>query len=188
MPKYEQIGSHNIIFLLSIILMYNSDRTDSLFRDFLNNVRLPELMKVIDADGAEKVIDKQCVQDVFTHAFQMVWDHEYSCIDYNDILTVLQSGEKAVAVVVESNGVDRAEKNAVQLVKQISSTGCWPEIKFLLLHFQFAVADHKPALAEYGTIIHELARYIKEYDILSGFSSGNTNDSDAWRVTAIAIY
>lgn len=168
---------------------FDFNETDSLFRDFLNNVRLPKLTKVMAADGNEKVIDKQCVQDVFAHAFQMVWEHEYSCIDYNDMVTLLQSGEKAVVVEVESDGANRAAKTSAQMVKRIESTGCcWAGIKFLLLHFQFPMVDHKTVLAEYETIIHELNRYAKKCDIVPGFSCCKTNESDSWRVTAIAIY
>ena len=157
-------------------------------RDIFEGVRLPEVKKVIGADGAEKAIDDSCVREIWNHAFQIVADHKYTCVDFNDVANLLQSGESAVVTVVECNGPDRAERTALTLVERVESAGWrWEEVKGLLLHFQFADAASQPCGREYAAIEDLVGACREGFGMLCGFSDNGKRNGDSWTVTAIAV-
>lgn len=159
--------------------------------DLLEELRflLPEIKKMIDANGIERESNDECIREVYSHVRMMVADYKYTCIDFNDVTTILQSGENAVVAVAEGSGQNRAEKTATELMKRIEATGCnMKRIRFLLLHIQFADTEFPPTKQEACLIKDTLVPRMGNGDIVIGISDDADGEGDFWRITAIAIY
>lgn len=163
---------------------------ESEYHILLDGVKLPEIKKIIGADGTEKVFDEEYVREAFCHAIQIAADYKYTNNDFNDVVTLLESGKNAVVVVVECNGENRAERAVKELVERVESTGCSKEqICSWLLHIQFVSAEFKPTGKEYCFIRNAfIQRITNECDIMMGFSDGVDGKGDFWRITTIAVY
>lgn len=160
------------------------------YSDRFYNLRLPGIKKVIGADGTEREVDEQCIRDINSHIRKMVADYKYTPIDLNDMVTVLQSGNSAFVVEVESSGLDRAERALSMLVERFELTDCpLEQVKGLILHIQFTAEDYKPTLEEQITIEETLFQYVaKDISLLMGFTDDGTGKEDTLIVTAIAIF
>lgn len=154
-----------------------------------NSLHLPEIKKVIGADGAEREVDEQCVRDVFSHVRKIVADYKYTPVDLNDMVTVLNVGNSAIVVEVESSGLDRAERAMALLVERFKLANCpLNQVKGLILHIQFTAEDYKPTLEEHITIEETLFQHVaKDISLLVGFTDNGTGKGDALTFTAIAI-
>lgn len=154
-----------------------------------NSLHLPEIKKVIGADGAEREVDEQCVRDVFSHVHKMVTDYKYTPIDLNDMVAVIQSGESATVVKVESGGLDRVERALAMLVDRFKLADfLLGQVKGLILHIQFTAEDYKPTLEEHITIEETLFQHVaKDNSLLVGFTDNGTGKGDSLTFTAIAI-
>ena len=106
--------------------MKNMDimENDMVYSERFYSMRVPEIKKVIGADGTERVVNEQCIRDVYSHVRKMVVDYKYTPIDLNDMITVLQSGNSAVVVEVESGGLDRAERALTMLAERFITAMC----------------------------------------------------------------
>lgn len=159
------------------------------FSDQFNSLRLPEIKKVIRTDGAEREVNVQCVRDVNSHVRKMVIDYKYTPIDLNDMLTVLQLGNSAIVVEVESGGLDRVERTLALLLNRLELASCpLDQLKGLILHFQFTAEDYRPTLEEHITIEDTLFQHVaKDCALLMGFTDDGIGKEDTLLVTAIAI-
>lgn len=155
-----------------------------------NSLHLPEIKKVIGADGAEREVDEQCVRDVFSHVRKIVADYKYTPVDLNDMVTVLNVGNSAIVVEVESSGLDRAERAMALLVERFKLANCpLNQVKGLILHIQFSAENFKPTGRECITMEETFFQHSsQENSILMGFSDDGTGKDDALTVTAIAIF
>lgn len=153
------------------------------------NLRLPEIKKVIGADGTEREVNEQCVRDVNCHIRMMVTDYKYTPIDLNDMITVLQTGNSTIVVEVESGGLDRVERALTLLVDRLELASCpLDQLKGLILHFQFMTEDYRPTLEEEITIEDTLFQHVaKDISLLMGFTDDGTGKEETLTVTAIAI-
>ena len=144
---------------------------------------------MIRTDGAERVVDEQCVCDVNGHVRKMVADYKYTPVDLNDMLTVLQTGNSAIVVEVESGGLDRVERVLAMLVERFKLADCpFGQVKGLILHIQFTAEDYRPTLEELITIEDTLFWHVTEDNsLLMGFTDDGSGKGDALTVTAIAI-
>lgn len=151
--------------------------------------RFPEIKKMIDINGIERRLNDECIREVYSHICKMTTDCKYTCIDFNDIATIFQSGENAIVVVAEGSGKNRAEKTATELMKRIEATGCnMKKIRFLLLHIQFADTEFQPTRKESFLIKDTIVPRMGDGDIMMGFSDDVDGEGDFLRITAIAIY
>ena len=159
------------------------------YSDRFYNLRLPEIKKVIGADGIEKEVNEQCIRDVNCHIRMMVTDYKYTPIDLNDMVTVLQSGNSTVVVEVECGGLDRVERTLTLLVDRLELTSCpLDQLKGLLLHFQFTAEDYRPTLEEEITIEDTLFQHVaKDCALLMGFTDDGIGKEDTLMGMAIAI-
>ena len=134
-------------------------------------------------------MDEQCILDINSHVRKMVTDYKYTPIDLNDMLTVLQLGNSAIVVEVESGGLDRVERTLALLLNRLELAGClFNQVKGLILHFQFTAEDYRPTLEEHITIEDTLFQHVaKDIPLLMGFTDDGTGKGDALTVTAIAI-
>jgi len=160
------------------------------YSDRFYNLRLPEIKKVIGADGTERVVNEQCIRDVYSHVRKMVVDYKYTPIDLNDMITVLQSGNSAVVVEVESGGLDRAERALTMLAERFELADCpLEQVKELILHIQFTAEDFRLTLEEQNTIEETLFQHVaRDISLLMGFTDDGTGNEDTLTVTAIAIF
>lgn len=163
--------------------------SEIVYSDKFYSMRVPEIKKVIGTDGTERDVDEQCVCDVNSHVRKMVTDYKYTPIDLNDMLTVLQSGDSAIVVEVESDGLDRVERALALLVNRLELADCpLDQLKGLILHFQFTAEDFKPTLEEQITVEETIFQHVaKDISLLMGFTDDRTGKEDALTVTAIAI-
>lgn len=151
--------------------------------DIFENVHLPVVIKVIGIDGKEKVIDNPCIHDVFFHARRMVEDDKYTRIDLNDVITVLQSGENAVAIEIEN----KCTTDCVQLISTVLEFLHPLCVKSLLLHFQFTTASDQ-LFTNFNMVSETLSLHLNEETALSAYTDDRTGDKDSFTLTAIAIY
>lgn len=160
------------------------------YSDRFYNLRLPEIKKVIGADGTERVVNEQCIRDVYSHVRKMVVDYKYTPIDLNDIITVLQSDNSAVVVEVESGGLDRAERAMALLAERFELADCpLEQVKELILHIQFTAENFRLTLEEQNTIEETLFQHVaRDISLLMGFTDDGTGNEDTLTVTAIAIF
>ena len=169
-----------------ILFDYNQNSTNA---NFLDNLHIPNIVKVVGVDGNKEIIDNQCVDDIKAAIGQIVTKHEYSCVDYNDVAAILQSGENALAVIVEAQGNDRAEMAAAELIERIEAAGCqFDTIKGILLHIHFTTSPFRLTVKEYGTITGSLWQRLDSCaNLLCGVSDGCNADSNLLRITALVI-
>ncbi|MBR4913233.1 MAG: hypothetical protein IKZ54_10405 [Bacteroidales bacterium] len=163
---------------------------DMVYSERFYSMRVPEIKKVIGTDGIEREINEQCICDVNNLVRKMVADYKYTPIDLNDMITVLQAGNSAIVVEVESSGLDRAERAMALLIEHFKSADLpLEQVNELILHIQFTSEDFKPTWREYVTIEDELLQHSsQDNSILMGFSYDGTGKEDTLKVTAIAIY
>ena len=126
---------------------------------------------------------------LIVHVREMVADYKYTPIDLNDMLMVLQSGNSAIVVEVESGGLDHVERALTMLVDRFKLADCLlGQVKGLILHIQFTAEDYKPTMEECITIEETLFRHVaKDNSLLVGFTDDGTGKEDALTFTAIAI-
>ncbi len=162
---------------------------EMVYSDRFYNLRLPEIKRVIGADGIEREVDAQCIRDDNCHIRKMVADHKYTPIDLNDMVTVLQTGNSAIVVEVECGGLDRVERALTLLVDRLELASCpLDQLKGLLLHFQFTAEDYRPTLEEEITIEDTLFQHVaKDCALLMGFTDDGIGKEDTLMATAIAI-
>ena len=172
--------------------MKNMDimENDMVYSERFYSMRVPEIKKVIGADGTERVVNEQCIRDVYSHVRKMVVDYKYTPIDLNDMITVLQSGNSAVVVEVESGGLDRAERALTMLAERFELADCpLEQVKELILHIQFTAEDFRLTLEEQNTIEETLFQHVaRDISLLMGFTDDGTGNEDTLTVTAIAIF
>ncbi len=162
---------------------------EMVYSERFNNISVPEIKRVIGADGTEREINEQCVRDIDSHVRKIVADYKYTHVDLNDMVTVLQVGKSAFVVEVESCGLDRAERAMALLVERFKLANCpLNQIKGLILHIRFTAEDFKPTWKECITMEEALFLHSsRDNSILMGFTDDGIGKEDALTVTAIAI-
>ena len=163
---------------------------EMVYSEWFNKIRVPVIKKVFGTDGTEREINEQCVRDINNHARKIVADYKYTPIDLNDMVTVLQVGNSAIVVEVESSGLDRAGRAMALLVERFKLANCpLNQHKGLILHIQFTAENFKPTGREYITIEEALFLHCsQDNSILMGFTDDGTGKEDALTITAIAIF
>jgi len=168
----------------------NIIENEMVYSERFNNIRVPEIKKVIGVNGTEREINEQCIHDIYRHVHKIVADYKYTPVDMNDMVTMLQVGNGAIVVEVESSGLDRAERAMALLVERFKLANCpLNQVKGLILHIQFTAENFEPTWREYSTIEEVLFLHSsQDNSILMGFTDDGTGKEDTLTVTAIAIF
>lgn len=120
---------------------------------------------------------------------QLFLNHKYCCVDYNDVATVLQSGNNAVYGRGKGCGEKRAAKAIAELIRNLESDGNMMEYtKGILLHIRFSPTHHLSfeELSIVIDILHHLMA--KESNVLYNISDNIYDDGDTLLLNAIVIY
>lgn len=120
---------------------------------------------------------------------QLFLNHKYCCVDYNDVATVLQSGNNAVYGRGKGCGEKRAAKAIAELIRNLESDGNMMEYtKGILLHIRFSPTHHLSfeELSLVIDILHHLMT--KESNVLYNISDNIYDDGDTLLLNAIVIY
>lgn len=130
----------------------------------------------------------QNIVDVIRTVCKTFIDYDFSCVDYNDVATVLQSGKKAVYGKGVGVGDNRENEAALKLIQHIETNGCkMADVKNMLLLLSVSRC-HEPTLENLNTVIDSIHQSVGKYiDILWNASNDIPDDSDALVLNAIAV-
>lgn len=133
--------------------------------------------------------DEQQIIDVIQTICRLFLNHQYCFVDYNDVATVLQSGDKAVFGIGEGCNDKRVEKAAKDLMQNLETKGCMVEsVTGFLLYIRFSPM-HQPTVEELRSMLDILYRYIgKKSNVLYNATDDIKVEGDSLIMNAIAVF
>lgn len=133
--------------------------------------------------------DEQQIIDVIQTICQLFLNHQYCCVDYSDVATVLHMGNNAVYGVGEGGGDMRAEKAIRKLIHDFKSKGCkMANVKGMLLYIRFS-PTHQPTVEECNFLI-DMIYHLKgnECELIYNACDDNQFEGDTLALNAVAVY
>lgn len=133
--------------------------------------------------------DEQQIIDVIQTICQLFLNHQYCCVDYSDVATVLHMGNNAVYGVGKGGGDMRAEKAIRKLIHDFKSKGCkMANVKGMLLYIRFS-PTHQPTVEECNFLI-DMIYHLKgnECELIYNACDDNQFEGDTLALNAVAVY